>query len=108
MSSSVYVLNKGINKPIEFKGLKAQYVWWLGGGLVGLLILFAILYIIGLNTFICLGIIAIAGTMLFVQIYKLSRTYGEHGLMKKIARRSVPTFIKSNSRTLFFKRVVNE
>ncbi|MBN8877644.1 MAG: DUF4133 domain-containing protein [Sphingobacteriales bacterium] len=108
MSNSVYAINKGINKPIEFKGLKAQYVWWLGGGLVGLLILFAVLYIIGINTFICLGIIAIAGTTLFIQIYKLSRTYGEHGLMKKVARRSVPTFIKSNSRTLFFKRAARK
>ncbi|MBC7536286.1 MAG: DUF4133 domain-containing protein, partial [Ferruginibacter sp.] len=25
MSNSVYQINKGINKPIEFKGLKAQY-----------------------------------------------------------------------------------
>lgn len=34
MSNSVYQINKGINKPIEFKGLKAQYIWYLGGGLV--------------------------------------------------------------------------
>ena len=32
MSNSVYKVNKGINKPIEFRGLKAQYIWWLGGG----------------------------------------------------------------------------
>ncbi|MFX9065564.1 DUF4133 domain-containing protein, partial [Acinetobacter baumannii] len=25
MSSSVYQINKGINRSIEFKGLKAQY-----------------------------------------------------------------------------------
>ena len=55
MASSVYQINKGINKPIEFKGLKAQYIWYLGGGLVALLILFAIIYIAGVNMFICLG-----------------------------------------------------
>src|SRR4029450_6697341 len=27
MSTSVYKINKGINKPIEFKGLKARYIW---------------------------------------------------------------------------------
>jgi len=27
--SSVYKINKGINKPIEFKGLKAQYIAYL-------------------------------------------------------------------------------
>ena len=30
MANSVYVINKGINAPITFKGLKAQYIWWLG------------------------------------------------------------------------------
>ena len=45
MSTSVYTVNKGINRPIEFKGLKAQYIWYLGGGLLALLILFAILYL---------------------------------------------------------------
>ncbi len=43
--SSVYAINKSINKPVEFKGLKAQYIWYLGGGLLFLLILFAVLYI---------------------------------------------------------------
>ena len=57
MSNSVYQINKGINKTIELKGLKAQYIWYLGGGLVALLILFAIIYIMGVNVFICVGII---------------------------------------------------
>ena len=97
MSNSVYQINKGINKSIEFKGLKAQYIWYLGGGLVGLLIIFAIIYIIGINIFLCLAIIVSAGTGLFMYVYKMSRTYGEHGLMKKIARKAVPKVIKSHS-----------
>jgi len=30
-------------------------------------------------------------------VYKLSRTYGEFGLMKKAAKKAVPKFIKSYS-----------
>src|SRR6185295_8913882 len=101
MNTSVYTINKGINKSIEFKGLKAQYIWWLGGGLIGLLILFAIMYIIGLNTFICLGLITIAGTLLFLYIYRLSNTYGEYGMMKKLAKTNIPDTVKSNSRKQF-------
>ncbi|MBN8876810.1 MAG: DUF4133 domain-containing protein [Sphingobacteriales bacterium] len=101
MANSVYNINKGINKSIEFKGLKAQYIWWLGGGLIALLILFAVLYISGVNTFICLGIIGIAGTFLFIHIYRMSNTYGEHGMMKKIAKRNVPGVLKSNDRKAF-------
>lgn len=101
MSTSVYQINKGINKPIEFKGLKAQYIWYLGGGLLGLLILFAIMYICGVNTFICLGIIIIGGTALFIHVYKLSHKYGQYGMMKTIAKRSIPETIKSYSRKVF-------
>jgi hypothetical protein len=101
MSTSIYPINKGINKPLEFKGLKAQYIWYLGGGLVALLILFAILYICGVNTFFCLGIIIILGTTLFIHVYKLSHKYGEHGMMKMIARKSIPKEVKSYSRKTF-------
>lgn len=97
MSSSVYTINKNINKSIEFKGLKAQYIWYLGGGLVCLLILFALLYLCGFGLLICLPVIISLGSVLFMHIYKLSRRYGEHGMMKKIAKRAVPAVIKNQS-----------
>ncbi|MGC4038723.1 MAG: DUF4133 domain-containing protein [Chitinophagaceae bacterium] len=99
--SSIYSINKGINKPIEFKGLKAQYIWWLGGGLLLLLILFAVLYICGIHPFLCVGIIIVCATVLFMQVYRLSRKYGQYGMMKIVARRSLPLVIKSYSRKVF-------
>ena len=101
MSTSVYTVNKGINRPIEFKGLKAQYIWYLGGGLLALLILFAILYICGVNTFICLLIIFVEGRGLLMHVFKPTRQYGEHGKMKTLARRSVPSVVKIYSRKTF-------
>ena len=101
MGNSVYQINKGINKSIEFKGLKAQYIWYFGGGVIALLILFAIMYIIGINSFICIGIVLISGTVLVVKLYSLSNTYGEYGMMKTVAKRSVPKVIKSKSRAVF-------
>lgn len=103
MSTSVYQINKGVNKPVVFKGLKAQYIWYLGGGLIVLLIAFAILYICGINTFVCLGLILVLGGVLISYVYKLSHKYGEHGLMKKLARRSIPGTVKSYSRKEFIK-----
>jgi hypothetical protein len=104
MSNSVYSINKGINKSIEFKGLKAQYIWYFGAGVIALLILFAIMYIIGINSFVCIGIILIAGTVLTIKIYALSNTYGEYGMMKKLASRSIPKVIKSQSRAAFLRK----
>lgn len=101
MSGSIYKINKGINKPIEFKGLKAQYIGYLAAGLVVLLILFAILYIIGVNMFFCLGLTLVLGTILFLSVYRLSDKYGEYGLLKKTAKRGLPIYIRSRSRLIF-------
>jgi len=103
MSISIYKINKGINKPIEFKGLKAQYIWYLIAGVLALLMGFIILYILGLNPFICLGIILTSGGLLVQQIYKLSHRYGEHGMSKKLAYRKVPHAIRLKSRAVFRK-----
>ena len=103
MSYGVYTINKGVNRPVEFRGLKAQYIWWLAGGLVGLLALFAGMYIAGVNAFVCLGIIGMAGLVLFSQVYRMSRKYGEYGLMKKWAARKVPILLRSGSRKIFLK-----
>jgi hypothetical protein len=99
--STVYVINKGINQSIRFKGLKAQYIIYLGLGMVVLFVLFVILYVIGVNPFVCLGVIAVAGSVVFMKVYKLSNQYGEYGLMKKAARRRIPRVIKSYSRQWF-------
>lgn len=101
MATSVYTINKGINKPIEFKGLKAQYIGYLAVGLLVLLILFAILYIGGVNMFICLGLILVLGTALFMTVFRLSAKYGQYGLLKVTARRSIPVSVTCRTRRVF-------
>jgi len=99
--SSVYHINKGINKPIEFHGLKAQYIGYLAGVLIGLLILYAILYISGLNAYLCLALIGGTGTALVMTIFRLSHKYGQYGLLKKGARRGLPIYLKFRTRKIF-------
>lgn len=103
MSNSIYPVNKGINKSIEFRGLKAQYIWYLGGGIVGLLVLFAAMYIIGINSYICIAVILAAGGGVVAYVYRMSNRYGEHGLMKTMAKRNVPAVIKCRSRKIFYQ-----
>jgi len=104
MANSVYQINKGINQSIEFRGLKAQYIWYLGGGIVALLIVFSAMYIIGLPSLVCVGIIGVAGTVLVVKIYKMSNTYGEYGMMKMLAKKQLPKAVRSRSRKIFLKK----
>ena len=35
-----YMINKGVGKQVEFKGLRAQYVFIFAGGLLGVFVLF--------------------------------------------------------------------
>jgi len=55
------------------------------------------------NTYLCLAIIGMLGTLLFVTVYRINHKYGEHGIMKKRAGRSVPPVIKSYSRQTFIQ-----
>ena len=42
---TVYQINKGLNRPISFKGLKVQYIAYLGDGLVALLLIYSRLHL---------------------------------------------------------------
>lgn len=104
MSNSIYRINKGINKSIEFKGFKAQYIWYMGGLMLALLLIFAILYFLGINQYLSLAIIgglALFGTQ---KIYVLSKKYGQHGLMKAMSRKMIPPVLTCRDRLAFKKR----
>jgi hypothetical protein len=106
--SSIYQINKGIGKPIVFKGLKAQWIWWLGGGVVGLLLILAAVYIVGVSLIVCVSLVGLSGVGLFVAMYRLSRKYGEYGLMKRMAQQSVPKGLKGSSRKCVERLVRDE
>jgi 4-hydroxybenzoate polyprenyltransferase len=101
---AIYQINKGINKPIEFKGLKAQYISFLAIGLVILLLLFTLMYLLGLPVTWCLPVTGSLGGLLFQQVYRLSNRYGEFGLMKRSAKRYLPGYLKFRSRHLFISK----
>jgi len=97
----IYSINKGINKSVEFKGLRAQYIGYLAGGLVFLLLAFMGLYLAGVNTYVCMALVLGAGTALVAYVFKMSHKYGRYGLMKKRARRQLPDYLCFRSRKTF-------
>ena len=50
-----YTVNKGIDHPAEFKGLKAQYLVMFAVGLLVIFVLFVILYVVGIPQGFCLA-----------------------------------------------------
>ena len=100
-----YPINKGIGRPVEFKGLKAQYLFIFCGGLLALFILFVILYMVGFDQWVCIGFGAASSSVLVWQTFALNARYGEHGLMKLGAIRSHPRYLINRRRiTRLFKR----
>jgi len=99
--AAIYQINKGVSRPIVFKGLKAQYIAYLAIGLVLLLLSFAILYISGLSLLLVMPLILILGFALFVATFRLSHRFGEHGLMKYLSKKGLPGYIRFSSRRLF-------
>lgn len=104
MAGNIYPINKGINKSVEFKGLKAQYIWWLGGVVVGAMIVFAVLYIAGVSAYLCIPVVGGLGAAGIRRVYRMSRQYGEHGLMKRRAKQHIPGVMHVRSRKSFHPR----
>ena len=71
-----YPINKGIGRPVEFKGLKAQYLFIFAGGLLALFILFVILYMVGIGQWIRIGFGSAASSILVWQTCPLNSRYG--------------------------------
>lgn len=88
-----FPINRGIGKSVEFKGLKSQYLFIFVGGLLAIFVLFVVMYMIGIDQWICIGFGVVAASVLVWQTFALNGKYGEYGLMKLQARRSHPAYI---------------
>ena len=93
-----YSINKGIGRSVEFQGLKSQYLFIFAGGLLALFVLFVILYMAGVNQWICIGFGGTAASVLVWQTFSLNRKYGEYGLMKRSALHSHPRYLINRRR----------
>ena len=88
-----YPVNKGIGRPVEFKGLKAQYLFLFAGGLLAAFILFVILYTAGAGQWLYIGFGITAASAVVCLTFRLNAKYGEHGLMKLGAARMRPRYL---------------
>lgn len=98
-------VNKGVGRPVEFRGLKAQYLFILAGGLLAVFVLTVILYLCGAGQALCL-VLCLTGCTLVVWVTcAMNRRYGQHGLMKRAALGHHPKYL-INRKTVYhmFKR----
>ena len=94
-------IHRRVNAPVEFKGLKGQYILFAGGTIIGGLFLFAILYIVGLNSWVCLVLCSGVGVMGVGGSFYYSHRYGVYGWRKRRLARRTPRLLRTVSRHLF-------
>lgn len=73
--------------------LKSQYLFIFAGGLLALFVLFIIMYMVGINQWVCIIFGVTSATLLVWLTFRLNEKYGTHGLMKLSARKSHPFHI---------------
>jgi hypothetical protein len=95
-----YMINKGIGKSVEFQGLKSQYLFIFAGGLLAVFIIFVVMFMAGVSQWICIGFGMIAASVLVWLTFSLNTRYGEHGLMKALARRQHPHYLLNRKASL--------
>ena len=96
-------INKGIGRNVEFKGLESQYLFIFCCGLLAVFVVFVILYMAGVNQWVCIGFGVVAASALVWLTFNLNAKYGEYGLMKLLSARQHPRFLinRKNSRRYF-------
>lgn len=93
MERTYFEINRGVGKPLEFKGLKAQYLYLFAGGIGLVILLTTILGAAGASPMlIAFLVVGGSGAVIFSSFY-LNKRFGEHGLMKLMGRLSHPRFI---------------
>jgi hypothetical protein len=88
-----FPVNRGIGHSAEFSGLKAQYLFIFAGGLLGLFVVFVVMFMAGVNQWVCIVFGVSAASALVYGTFQMNRKYGEHGLMKTQARRNHPRYV---------------
>jgi hypothetical protein len=91
-------INKGIGRPAEFKGLKAQYLFIFVGGLLAVFVVTTVIYMIGVPQMVCAGFGAVGGSLLVWATFHLNGKYGQYGLMKVRATGNHPRYISNRLR----------
>lgn len=91
-------VNKGIGKPVEFRGLKGTYLFLAAGIVICSLILSLVLYgFFGLNTYLATLIVVSSGAGGIWYCMRLSAKYGVSGLLKLEASRNQPKAVLISS-----------
>ena len=72
---SDFEINKGVGREVEFKGLRAQYLFIFAFGLLAVFVVFVIMYTAGIGQWTCIGFGVSAATAVVWLTFSLNRRF---------------------------------
>lgn len=99
----MYKINKGIDRPPEVLGIVGMnYIMIVAGSAVGLLLFSAILTAgFGISPLWGFGFMMIVLMLLYQNIVRISKKFGERGLSRFLASKRLPRVVIMRSSTAF-------
>ena len=74
---SDFEINKGVGREVEFKGLCDQYLIIFGFGLLAVFVVFVIMYMVGIDQWVCIGFGVVSASVLFLTFFRMFFFFGE-------------------------------
>lgn len=71
---SDFEINKGVGREVEFKGLRAQYLYF-AFGLLAVFVVFVIMYTAGIGQWVCIGFGVSAATAIVWLTFSLNKQF---------------------------------
>ena len=105
---ATYQVNRGVGKPVEFLGLRAQYVIYLVVLTICVISFSFILNLLLKNAIGALLFGVITFLLAICSCFKLNNTFGEHGLMQLMASKKVVKHISITKRVYQIVEVRDE
>lgn len=72
---TTFEIHKGVDAPVEFKGLRSQYLFICAGGLIGAFLIVVVLYMCGVGQFLCLGVGGALAAGVVMLTYRLNEKW---------------------------------
>lgn len=101
----MFRVNKGVDRPPQVLGIQGMnFLMVLAGAAVGLLLVSTfIMLITGWSGVYCYGVYLVALIVLYGQLVRISRIYGERGMTRNQGRGRQPKLIMVRSSFVFKK-----
>lgn len=91
-----YEVIRGADNEIEFAGLKGKYVYYLFGGLAGVVLMGLIFFLI-LPSSTLAGLLTLSGAAgVFYFSFQYNKKYGRWGMEKQKIQKQLPAYVAMN------------